>query len=129
MANQKTNTQMLDDALAAILEAEKAEEQLAAESVKASLEILDDAVAKSNEQIEAEDGDPAINKLLPKSKRKILPSGKNAPRSVYEQNQRLRRMTIKRELVKADNVLFLQEFIPGSLKRKVIPFMTKALVE
>ena len=129
MANQKTNVQILDDALAAILEAEKAEEQLAAESVKASLEILDGAVAKSNEQIEAEDGDPAINKLLPKNKRKALPSGKNAPRSMHEQNQRLKRMTIKRELVKADNILFLQEFIPSSLKRKVIPFMTKALVE
>lgn len=124
MANQKTNTQMLDDALAAILEAEKAEEQLASESTKASLEILDNAVAKSNAQIEIEDEDPDINKLLPKNKRKAT-SG----RGTHESTQRLRRLTIKRELVKADNVLFLQELVPNYLKREVIPFMTKSLVE
>ena len=130
MDNQRTNISMLDDALAAILEAEKAEEQLAAESTSASLEILDDAVAKSNEQIEIEDGDPDINKLLPKSKRKAaMAPNKTSGRGTHEQNQRLRRMVIKRELVKADNVLFLQEFIPHYLKRQVIPFMTKSLVE
>lgn len=128
MANQKTNTQMLDDALAAILEAEKAEEQLASESTNASLEILDSAVAKSNAQIEIEDEDPDINKLLPKSKRKAT-SNKTSGRGMHESTQRLRRLTIKRELVKADNVLFLQEIVPNYLKREIIPFMTKSLVE
>ena len=130
MANQKTNTQMLDDALAAILEAEKAEEQLASESTNASLEILDSAVAKSNAQIEIEDEDPDINKLLPKNKRKATTAaGKTSGRGAHESTQRLRRLTIKRELVKADNVLFLQELVPNYLKRQVIPFMTKSLVE
>lgn len=130
MANQKTNVQMLDDALAAILEAEKAEEQLALECTTTSLEMLSNEVVKSNEQIALEDEDPGINKLLPKSKRKnIVAPSKNSRRGVYEQNQRIRRMTIKRELVKTDNVLFLQEIIPTRLKKEVIPFMTKSLVE
>lgn len=130
MADQKTNTQMLADALAAILEAEKAEEQLASESTNASLEILDSAVAKSNVQIEIEDEDPDINKLLPKNKRKATTAaGKTSGRGAHESTQRLRRLTIKRELVKADNVLFLQELVPNYLKRQVIPFMTKSLVE
>lgn len=130
MTNQKTNVQMLDDALAAILEAEKAEEQLALEGTTTSLEMLSNEVVKSNEQIALEDEDPGINKLLPKSKRKnIVAPSKNSRRGVYEQNQRIRRMTIKRELVKTDNVLFLQEIIPTRLKKEVIPFMTKSLVE
>ena len=130
MANQKTNVQMLDDALAAILEAEKAEEQLALEGTTTSLEMLNSEVAKSNEQIALEDEDPGINKLLPKNKRKnVVAPNKSSRRGVYEQNQRVRRMTIKRELVKADNVLFLQEIIPSRLKKEVIPFMTKSLVE
>ena len=130
MTNQKTNVQMLDDALAAILEAEKAEEQLALEGTTTSLEMLNSEVAKSNEQIALEDEAPGINKLLPKSKRKnVVAPSKSSRRGVYEQNQRVRRMTIKRELVKADNVLFLQEIIPSRLKKEVIPFMTKSLVE
>lgn len=125
MPTQKTNTQLLDDALAAIQEAEKAEEQLATESTTTSLERLSEAITKSKEQIQQEDEDPDINKLLPKNKRKAVTS----PRGIYEQNQRLRRMTIKRELVKADNILLLQKTIPRSMKKKIIPFMTKGLVE
>lgn len=130
MADQKTNAQMLEEALAAILEAEKAEEQLATEGTEAALEVVDNSIAKSNEQTKLEDEDSAINKLLPKSKRKNLPpASKTSTRGLYEQNQRLRRMFIKRELVKADNVLFLQEIISKRFKKEVIPFMTKNLVE